>query len=376
MNKQKQNRKKRDKNTPYDDVFRTLMKKCTSFVIPVINEVFKTSYSMEEPVILLANEHFTSVKSGNKKRITDSKIGIQDYHYHLECESKSKKFIVMRMIEYDFEDVIEQPIEEDGEYFLDFPFSAVIFLREALSIPDFMAVNISFPDGQKIRYKLPAIKVQKYTKEELFEKNLLFFIPYYIMRYEKSILDIDKDEEKLKKLIADYRDIYERLSSLEENKVINSNDLYNLVELTDMLIDVVAEKADNVKREVMHMGGRVLELKSEKILQQGLNQGLKQGIEQGIEQGIKQGIEQGIEQGIQQGIEKGIEQGIRQGIIKGRKIGSEESEKRSFKLISFLIKEEKYDEIEKAAKNKKYRKKLYKKYQIEEEELSADELLS
>lgn len=361
MNKQKQNRKKRDKNTPYDDVFRTLMKKCTSFVIPVINEVFKTSYSMEEPVTLLANEHFTSVKSGHKKRITDSKMRIQNYHYHLECESKSKKVIVIRMVEYDFEDVIEQPREENEEYFLDFPFSAVIFLRSAPSIPDFMTVNISFPDKQKIKYKLPAVKVQKYTKEELFEKNLLFFIPYYILRYEKSIPDIDKDEGKLEKLVEDYRDIYERLSLLEENKVIDSNELYNLVELTDMLIDVVAEKADNVRREVMHMGGRVLELKSEKILQQGLKQGIQQGIEQGIQQGIEQGIQQGMEQG------------IRQGFIKGRKMGAEESEKRSFKLISFLIKEEKYDEIEKAAKNKKYRKKLYKKYQIERIELSEDE---
>jgi len=31
-------------NTPYDDVFRTLLNDCSSLIIPVINEVFGESY--------------------------------------------------------------------------------------------------------------------------------------------------------------------------------------------------------------------------------------------------------------------------------------------------------------------------------------------
>lgn len=35
-------------NTLFDDVFRTLLEKCTKLIIPVINEVFGTDYRMEE----------------------------------------------------------------------------------------------------------------------------------------------------------------------------------------------------------------------------------------------------------------------------------------------------------------------------------------
>ena len=61
-------------------------------------------------------------------------------------------------------------------------------------------------------------------------------------------------------------------------------------------------------------------------------------IEEGLEQGIKQGIEQGIEQGLKQGIEL-----INQ-------------------LNQILLSEGKYDELQKASKDKEYQKKLLSEY--------------
>ena len=293
-------------NTPYDDVFRTLLEKCTRLIIPVINEVFKTSYSIDEPVRLLANEHFVPDGKKSQKRITDSCVLIQNRCYHLECESKSSKAIVIRMIEYDFHIALQNRQEEMGEYFLNFPDAAVLFLRDASGIPGNMVVNIAFPDGQQIKYILPAVKVQEYTKEELFDKKLLFFLPYYIMRFEKKIDNINRDDKKLRELSMDYEDVYRRLYVMEKSNIIDYNYLYNLAALTNRLIGIIAKNADNVRREVMHMGGRVLELGSEKILQQGLRQGIEQGMKQGIQQGIEQGIEQGMKQGMKQGMQQGI----------------------------------------------------------------------
>ena len=71
---------------------------------------------------------------------------------------------------------------------------------------------------------------------------------------------------------------------------------------------VVAEKAGNVKREVNTMGGKVLELESERLIKIGV----ERGIEQGMERGIKRGIERGMKCGIEQGIERGIKQGLAQ----------------------------------------------------------------
>ena len=46
------------------------------------------------------------------------------------------------------------------------------------------------------------------------------------------------------------------------------------------------------------MGGKVLELESDKLIQEGMKRGLMQGRTQGLEQGLKQGRTQGLEQGI------------------------------------------------------------------------------
>ena len=47
-------------NTPYDDVFRTLLTDCTELMIPVVNEIFHTKYTGKETICLLQNEHFRS----------------------------------------------------------------------------------------------------------------------------------------------------------------------------------------------------------------------------------------------------------------------------------------------------------------------------
>ena len=43
-------------NTPYDDVFRTLLTDCTELMIPVVNEIFHTDYTGKETICLLQNE--------------------------------------------------------------------------------------------------------------------------------------------------------------------------------------------------------------------------------------------------------------------------------------------------------------------------------
>ena len=82
-------------NTPYDDVFRTLLNDCSSLIIPVINEIFGESYSGKEEIIFSPNEHFLNQQGGNEDvRITDSSfkiLGKETKKYHLECQSRSEE---------------------------------------------------------------------------------------------------------------------------------------------------------------------------------------------------------------------------------------------------------------------------------------------
>mgnify|MGYP003206352687 FL=1 len=58
---------------------------------------------------------------------------------------------------------------------------------------------------------MPAIYIERYTQDVIFQKKLLFFLPFYVIRYEKSREDIEKDPEKLQKLLDEYVTISRRL---------------------------------------------------------------------------------------------------------------------------------------------------------------------
>lgn len=45
------------------------------------------------------------------------------------------------------------------------------------------------------------------------------------------------------------------------------------------------------------MGGQVLELATDRLVEESIQKGIQQGIETGMQQGIQKGIQQGIEKG-------------------------------------------------------------------------------
>lgn len=48
-------------NTPYDDVFRTLLNDCPGLILPVVNEVFHENYTGNEKIVFSQNECWKSV---------------------------------------------------------------------------------------------------------------------------------------------------------------------------------------------------------------------------------------------------------------------------------------------------------------------------
>ena len=90
-------------STIFDDVFRTIAQKMPQLLIPLINEVFHTSYSEKEPFEQLRNEHYE--KFGTV--VTDSIIRIGSHIYHLECQSTKDETMVIRMFEYDISIALE-----------------------------------------------------------------------------------------------------------------------------------------------------------------------------------------------------------------------------------------------------------------------------
>ena len=59
-------------NTPYDDVFRTLLNDCSNLIVPVVNEIFHENYIGSEEVVFYPNEHYINRQDGEEeKRVTE-----------------------------------------------------------------------------------------------------------------------------------------------------------------------------------------------------------------------------------------------------------------------------------------------------------------
>lgn len=303
-------------STAYDDAYRTMLEKCSEFLIPVLRELFGEPFTGNERVMLSQNELFITGADGSTvERVTDSSFLVSgrnaDKRYHIECQSSPDKSILIRLFEYDSQIALDGSVLEGERLIVEFPRTALIYLRSNADTPDEMTVEVKAPDGQSVIYGVPVLKTQRYSLEELFEKNLFFLLPFYSFCYEKELPQIDRDEKKRKKLADVYRGMRIRLDELCETKQINEYQKYEVIHAARLVMDKLMVKYPKTRKEVYEvMGGKVIESEADRILQRGMEKGMRQGVEQGMRQGVEQGIRQGVQQGVQQGVKQGIRQMI------------------------------------------------------------------
>ena len=251
--------------TIFDDVFRTMVEKLPYLAVPLINEVFETSYPENVEITQLRNEH----QQENGEIITDCCLKIGRKLYHIECQSIADTTMAIRMIEYDFAIAIENAQKINRRYRIEFPRSCVIYLRSNKNTPDSLEVEVIFPDGKMHLYEIPTVKMENYTKDSIFEKNLLMLLPFYVMRYEKEAHNFSENPEKMQQLLNEYEEIRRRLNEelVEERK----SDLY--ADLTDWIVriaDYIFRNEDAARKGINGiMRGKVLKLKSEELREEG-----------------------------------------------------------------------------------------------------------
>lgn len=281
-------------NTPYDDVFRTLLTDCRDLIIPIVNEVFQEDYTGREEIALRQNEIFLRQQNGKEeKQITDSSFAILNdkgwRNYHLECQSTPDGTMLIRMYEYDSQIALIEGTMENNVLNVNFPQSAVLYLRHTKKTPDNLMICINTPGG-KVSYNVPVMKVQQYDIDTIFRKKLLFLIPFYIFTYENKLQHIAENEVSLRQLKRMFADIVKRLDELCIAGELTEYTKQTICEMSEKVIRHLAEKYEVIKKEVAKiMGGEVLEYPAKTILRQGIAQGIEQGMEQAARKMLQKG---------------------------------------------------------------------------------------
>ena len=88
---------------------------------------------------------------------------------------------------------------------------------------------------------------------------------------------INRNEQKLEKLKAEYQIILERLDGLEQQGLIGAFDKRIIIELSGDVIKEIAQKYENVQKGIGGMmSGALIETSARTILNQGIKQGIRE----------------------------------------------------------------------------------------------------
>ncbi len=268
-------------STPYDDAQRTLSVDCPSLLIPLVNEAFQTDYPLDVDVKLYNNEFF--ITTGNdQKRITDSNFSINEettVRYHFECQSTEDGSLTLRLFEYGAQIALSMADYSKEESTFIFPHAAVLYLRTENTTPYSIKMHIITPGGD-VSYEIPVLKVQDYGLEEIFEKKLLFLLPYYFLRYQLESLERDADARLA--LRNTYQNIFQRLSLLEQRGEITEFTRQSIKAMIDKVAMFRASRYASVKKEVEKiMGGQILNYEAKDIRNKALREGREEGLQKG-----------------------------------------------------------------------------------------------
>ncbi len=286
--------------------------------------MFGEHYTGQEKIIFSPNEHFLNQQGGNEEeRITDTSFKIEGKEtkkYHLECQSSTDNSMLVRFFEYDTQIALDDGTIKENVLTVTLPHSAVLFLRHHASAPDTLKIRMVTPGGT-VEYDIRVMKSQQYTLEEIFEKNLLLLIPFYIFSHETRFDEYEKDKTKLKNLQEEYEQIKNNLEELLNQGTISEYTRCTIIDMSNKVLGHIAAKYDSVKEGVEAvMGGKVLEYEAKTIKREGIREGIKEGIEQG--------------------------------------------EDRFSRLIAKLMENNRPQDVIKATQDKQYRNKLYEEYFI------------
>ena len=131
--------------------------------------------------------------------------------------------------------------------------------------------------GGTVAYDIPTMKVQAYSLADIFDRRLLFLIPFYIFSHEKKFPKYNSNEQELEKLKAEYQEILAGLDDLERQEVIGAFDKRTLIEISGDVLKELTKKYENIQKGVGEiMGGALIETSARKLKNETKNETKKE----------------------------------------------------------------------------------------------------
>jgi len=248
----------------YDKAFKRILTLSEKTVINLINGLFDTNYPTDSKITYNWTEH---EDKDLKRTLADSILTINGRDsYHIEAQMTEDEEIVFRFIEYGFGHAFKNRTFIDGGERMIFPRPCILYLDEGKKdkVPDEYTLIMEFENQGEFTYKVPVLKLQNFSVEELNEKKLIALLPFQLLKLRKKIQNIRTDEN-LKEL-QDFvmNDIIETIRKNEDVRNISHNDAHNLIELTMKLYMKIFSKYKELEEFTVRLYDQSMELATDK----------------------------------------------------------------------------------------------------------------
>ena len=186
--------------------------------------------------------------------------------------------MLIRIFEYITQEALDSGIISNYQLIVTIPNAAVLFLRSNRNTPDSMNIIINTPGGS-VSFDVHIIKVNAYSLQQLFDKNLFFLLPFYIFNLEDDFPKYNKDKKALESLKSVYIDFMLRLEKAVDDGLISAYYRRTILDMSKKVLENIVAKYKNVQKGVNDiMGGQILEHEGKTIY----NAGIKEGEERGM----------------------------------------------------------------------------------------------
>ena len=259
------------KHTPdYDSTFKTLKVRHARLFISVINEAFQKSYPINSRVEILPSEgYFVNAskeeqKNAIEKRESDFLLRIEDDYYLLECQTYDDDSMALRLAEYTFLAARGAASFDQAHVILPLPHFTVVYIKNTEKTPRTTTITYQYPDGTAYDYTTDNIFLSDLTREEIIEKQLYVYIPFYIARYEKEL----QTETNYRKAIEDLEFFRDHLMQLRKDSKLDDSEIFDIRTCVNQIVSHITDGNTIEKEMVSVMGGEIFELPSEKLIRE------------------------------------------------------------------------------------------------------------
>ena len=248
----------------YDKAFKRILTLSDKAVINLINGLFGTDYPTNSKITYNWTEH---EDKDLKKTLSDSILTINGRDsYHIEAQMTEDEEIVFRVFEYGFGHAYKNRIVESGGESMVFPQPCIVYLDAGKKdkLPDEYTLTLRFREQGEFTYRVPVVKLQNISIEELNDKKLIVLLPFLLLKLRKKLEKVRNKEsmEELQNLVTN--DIIKTIDRNIEIGNISSTDAFDLKALTTMLYMKIYSKYEELEDFTMRLYDQSLELPSDK----------------------------------------------------------------------------------------------------------------